>query len=148
MTGRRRGMQGCVDGPERSNGSAHDAHSLKRSNLEPAASSSAGGAYTLTSVPARRGNGIARHRALWPVISALAGPTTPSRQSAGRAASQDGLTLSQEEGQMDRCLHVTGTSLGQDAGPIREPRGASAHMMAAPGEEGSGRSNRSVHGPT
>ena len=54
---------------------------------------------------------------------ALAGPTTPSRHSAGRAASQDGLTLSQEEGQMDRCLHVTGTSLGQDAGPIREPRG-------------------------
>jgi len=54
---------------------------------------------------------------------ALAGPTTPSRQSAGRAASQDGLTLSQEEGQMDRCLHATGTGLGQDAGPIREPRG-------------------------
>ena len=53
----------------------------------------------------------------------LAGPTTPSRHSAGRAPSQAGLTLIQEEGQMDGCLLVTGTSLGQDAGPIREPRG-------------------------
>ncbi len=51
----------------------------------------------------------------------VAGPTTPSEHSAGRTVSQDGLTLIQEEGQMDRCLHVTGTGLGQDAGPIRQP---------------------------
>ena len=49
---------------------------------------------------------------------------------------------------MDRRLHVTGTSLGHDAGPIREPRGGAPTLMAEPGEEGSGRSNRSVHGPT
>ena len=78
----------------------------------------------------------------------LARPTTSNRHSAGRASSQDGLTLSQEEGQMDRCRHVTGTSLGQDAGAIREPRGTSAHMMAAPGEQVCGRSDRSVDGPT
>jgi hypothetical protein len=53
----------------------------------------------------------------------VAGPTTPRQHSAGRTASQDGLTLIQEEGQMDGCLLVTGTSLGPDAGPIREPRG-------------------------
>jgi hypothetical protein len=49
---------------------------------------------------------------------------------------------------MDRCRHVTGTSLGQDARAIREPRGTSAHMMAVPGEQVSGRSDRSVDGPT
>jgi len=78
----------------------------------------------------------------------VARPTPSNRHSAGRASSQDGLTLSQEGGQMDRCRHVTGTSLGQDAGAIREPRGTSAHMMAVPGEQVSGRSDRSVDGPT
>ena len=51
----------------------------------------------------------------------VARPTTSNRHSAGRASSQDGLTLSQEEGQMDRCRHMTGTSLGEDAGVIRDP---------------------------
>ncbi len=51
----------------------------------------------------------------------VARPTTSNRHSAGRASSQDGLTLSQEEGQMDRCRHVTGTILGEDAGVIRDP---------------------------
>jgi hypothetical protein len=78
----------------------------------------------------------------------VARPTTSNWHSAGRASSQDGLTLSQEEAQMDRCRHVTGTSLGQDAGAIREPRGTSAHMMAAAGEQVCGRSDRSVDGPT
>jgi hypothetical protein len=49
---------------------------------------------------------------------------------------------------MDGGLLVTGTSLGQDAGPIREPRGASAPVMPPPGREGSGRSDRSLHDPT
>ena len=49
---------------------------------------------------------------------------------------------------MDRCRHVTGTSLGQDAGAIREPRDTNAHMMAAAGEQVCGRSDRSVGGPT
>jgi hypothetical protein len=75
-------------------------------------------------------------------------PTTSNRHIAGRATSGDGLTLSQEEGQMDRCRHVTGTSLGQDAGAIREPRDTNAHMMAAAGEQVCGRSDRSVGGPT
>jgi hypothetical protein len=48
---------------------------------------------------------------------------------------------------MDRCLDVTGTSLGQDAGTIGGRRG-SAPVMAAPGEEGSGRSDRSLPSPT
>jgi hypothetical protein len=78
----------------------------------------------------------------------VARPTTSNRHSAGRASSQDRLTLSREEGQMDRCRHVTGTSLGRDAGAIREPRGTSAHIMAVPGKQVSGRSDRSVGGPT
>ena len=65
-------MQGCVEGPERSNGDAHDAPSL------------VGGAYDIE--PAERRSG---------------------------PRPETGLTLSQEEGQMDRCRHVTGTSLGQ-----------------------------------
>ncbi len=48
---------------------------------------------------------------------------------------------------MDRCPHVTGTSLGQDDGPIGEPRVGSAHMVAAPVEERIVRSQRSVDGP-
>jgi hypothetical protein len=47
-----------------------------------------------------------------------------------------------------RCRHVTGTSLGQDAWAIRGPRGTSSHMMAVPGEEVGGRSDRSVDGLT
>ncbi len=78
----------------------------------------------------------------------VARPTTSNRHIARRASSQDGLTLSQEEGQMDRCRHVTGTSLGQDAGAARERRGTSAHMMAAAGEQVCGRYDRSVEGPT
>ena len=50
---------------------------------------------------------------------------------------------------MDRCLHATGTSLGRNARPIREPtEGRSDQRMAAPGEDGSGRSNEAVRGPT
>jgi hypothetical protein len=79
----------------------------------------------------------------------VARPTPSNRHSAGRASSQDGLTLSQEEGQMDRrCRHVTGTRLGQDAWAIRGPRGTSAHMMAVPSEQVGGRSDRSVDGLT
>ena len=105
MTSRRRGMQGYGNGPERSNGSAHDARSL------------GGGAYDTE--PAQRRSGRVRRR--------------PYAESGGGP-------------EMDRCLHVTGTSLGHDAGTIRGPRG-SAPVMAAPGGEGSGRSNRSVHDP-
>ena len=62
-------------------------------------------------------------------LSTLAGPTTASRQSAGRVAPPDGLTLNSEETQLDCCPNVTGTSVGQEAGPIgnvagrRSPRG-------------------------
>lgn len=52
-----------------------------------------------------------------------------------------------EEVQMDRWLHVSGARLGQDDGPIGEPRGWCAHTMAAPVEERIVRSQRSVDGP-
>ncbi len=80
-------------------------------------------------------------------ILSVGRPSTSNRHSAGRATSGDRLT-SQEESQMDRCRHVTGTSLGQDAGAIRESRGTSAHMMAVAGEQVGGPSDLSVDGPT
>ena len=82
-------------------------------------------------------------------LSALVGPTTPSRQSAGRGMSKDGLTLQQEEeGQMHRYLHVTGSRFGRDAEPIGEPRDKGAHVWASPVDEAIGRSRRSVGGQT
>ncbi len=81
-------------------------------------------------------------------LSALAGPTTSGRQSAGRAAPLNGLTLRLEEVQMDRWLQVSGASLGHDDGPIGVPRGRGVHTVTAPVEEGPGRSQRPGHGPT
>jgi hypothetical protein len=82
-------------------------------------------------------------------LSALVGPTTASRQNAGRAVSKEGLTLRQEEEeQMRRYLHVTGTSFGRDARPIGKPRGEGADVEAAPVDEAVGRSRRSVGSPT
>ena len=78
----------------------------------------------------------------------VARPATSNRHSDGRASPQDRLTLSQVEGQIDRCRHVTGTSLGHDAGAIRERRGTTTHMMEASGEQAGGRADRSVDGPT
>jgi hypothetical protein len=78
----------------------------------------------------------------------VARPTASNRHSAGRATSGDRLTLSQEEGQMDRFRSVTGTSLGRDTPAIRERRGTSAHMIAVPVEPVCSRSDRSVDGST
>jgi hypothetical protein len=49
---------------------------------------------------------------------------------------------------MDRCLHVTGASLGQDTWLIGKPRGRGAHAVGAPEMEGTGRCHSSTHGPT
>ena len=106
MTSRRRGMQGCGDGPERSNGSAHDARSL------------AGGAYDTE--PAQRRSGRVRRRTY---AESGGGPDGP---------------LSARDGDQSRP--------GRRADS--RATGRSAHMMAGTGEEVSGRSNRSVHGPT
>jgi hypothetical protein len=82
-------------------------------------------------------------------LCALVGPTTTSRQSAGRGVSLDGLTLRQEEeGQMRCYLHVTGSSFGRDAGPIGRPRDEGDRVQAAPVDEAIGRSRRSVGSPT
>jgi hypothetical protein len=85
---------------------------------------------------------------LYGTLSALAGPTTTaSRQSAGRAAPPDGLTLNSEETQLDCCPNVTGTSVGQEAGPIGKSRGDGPHGVVAAVRENSGRPRGSVQGP-
>jgi hypothetical protein len=81
-------------------------------------------------------------------LSALDGVMASSRQNAGRGVSPGRLTLSQEEGQMDRCLHVRGTSFDPDAGPVGKPPGHGAQAVVAPEKEGTGRSHSSTHGPT
>ena len=81
-------------------------------------------------------------------LSASDGVTASSWQSAGRGVSPGRLTLSQEEGQMDRCLHVRVASLGPDAGPVGKPPGHGAHTVVVPEEEGTGRSPCSTQGPT
>jgi hypothetical protein len=86
---------------------------------------------------------------LYGTLSALAGPTTTaSRQSAGRVAPPDGLTLNSEETQLDCCPNVPGTSVGQEAGPIGEARGDSPHGVVAAVRENPSRLRGSVHGPT
>ena len=80
-------------------------------------------------------------------LSALAGPTTASRQSAGRVAPPDGLTLNSEETQLDCCPNVTGTSVGQEAGPIGKSRGDGPRGVVAAVRENSGRLGGSVDGP-
>jgi hypothetical protein len=82
-------------------------------------------------------------------LSALAESTTSGRQSVGRVPSHVGLTLRQEEeGQMDRCLHVARTWLGRNTGPIGGPRDRPAHAPVAPVAARFGRSQPSVNGPT
>ena len=65
-------------------------------------------------------------------LSALAGSTTASRQSVGRVAPPDGLTLNSEETQLDCCPNVTGTSVGQEAGPTGKSRGDRTSTVVAP----------------
>ncbi len=81
-------------------------------------------------------------------LSTLAGPTTASRQSAGRVAPPDGLTLNSEETQLDCCPNVTGTSVGQEAGPIETSRGDGPRAVVAAVRENSGRLCGSVDGPS
>jgi hypothetical protein len=79
-------------------------------------------------------------------LSALAGPPTASRQSAGRVAPPDGLTLNSEETQLDCCPNVAGTSVGQETGPIGKSRGDGPHGVVAAVRENSGRLGGSGHG--
>ncbi len=146
MFGRRRGVQGCVAGPERCNRYAHEARSLEGSTLERAASSLAG-AYPLTSVPARRGNGLAHHRALWRLCLCAGGAydNEPAERRPGRVP---GRTYAEPGGEPNGSLSARDG--GQFRSGRRADRGAAvrgAHMMPAPVGEGIGRSHRSVHGP-
>ena len=83
MTSPRRGMQGCVDGPERSNGDAHDAHSL------------VGGAHDIE--PAERRSGRVRRRGLrrvrrrarWTAVGSDGDQSRPRLQADSRAAGRE-----------------------------------------------------------